>query len=85
MTGPNNRFATGAPPGRRGDWEDDANCRTVDPDIFFSDEAGNLAQAREVCGACPVIAQCGAFAGTNHIRYGIWGGVNPKARSGLRA
>ena len=85
MTGPNNRFAAGAPPGRRGDWEDDANCRTVDPEIFFSDEAGNLARAREVCGACPVIAQCGAFAVTNHIRYGIWGGVNPKARSGLRA
>ena len=85
MTGPNNRFAAGAPPGRRGDWEDDANCRTVDPDIFFSDIPADLKAARAVCAACPVVAQCGEFAVTNQIRYGTWGGLNAYKRNGLRA
>jgi hypothetical protein len=42
------------------------------------------ARAREVCHACPVIAECGAFIfahETQEYRYGIWAGMTPSDRT----
>jgi len=41
-------------------WQESANCATTDPDLFFDEEAIRLWRLREVCAACPVLAQCKA-------------------------
>lgn len=41
-----------------------AACRSVDPDLFFP-EPGRRMQARraaEICGGCPLLTQCAAWA-----------------------
>jgi len=55
----------------------------MDLDIFFpSGQGGNkekLAQAREICGECPVSRECRDYA----IRLGcsgIWGGLTEEER-----
>lgn len=61
-------------------------CRSVDPDLWFSDLAERKEQAIELCEQCPVSAAClrAALAeerGTQaRYRYGIWGGRTPDER-----
>ncbi|MGW3442218.1 WhiB family transcriptional regulator [Streptomyces sp. NPDC001076] len=40
------------------EWELRADCRTVDPDVFFSDARTAKARAKEICKACPVREEC---------------------------
>ena len=42
------------------DWEDEAACRHVTnaADVFFSEDLGDIAAAKRVCGECPVLAPC---------------------------
>jgi hypothetical protein len=41
------------------EWQDAANCATVDPELFYDDES--YSDALGVCGACPVVVQCRAY------------------------
>jgi len=41
-------------------WQESANCATTDPDLFFDEEAIRLWRLRDICAACPVLAQCKA-------------------------
>jgi AraC-like DNA-binding protein len=50
----------------------------ADPDVWFSETAENIAQAKEACGFCPVRAEC-AELGKNE-EFGIWGGMTPEDR-----
>jgi WhiB family redox-sensing transcriptional regulator len=58
-------------------WRDDALCRGVGNDRFFSGRGDNEAvdAAQELCGRCPVAEQCGQYAMSHRLRYGIWGGL----------
>ncbi|MFF5984377.1 WhiB family transcriptional regulator [Streptomyces olindensis] len=38
------------------EWELQAACRSVDPDVFFSSEA--IGQAQQTCKGCPVRMEC---------------------------
>lgn len=59
-------------------------CLDSDPEVFFADKAGDsYYDARKLCNACPVIAQCAAYA----IKWefdGFYGGLSPRERVRLR-
>lgn len=76
-------------------WRDDAACRdhpelapdTWHPTATSSDDPEARA-AIEVCEACPVTAECLAYALAREdapgTRWGIWGGLTADQRSRLR-
>lgn len=68
-------------------WRDQAACRFVPPDLFFSrEDEGRRARdlrersARMVCAACPVTAWCLAWANTTGDTHSISGGLTPEER-----
>ena len=69
----------------RGRWRALAACRTADPELFFpvSVSGRSLDQAMEakaLCAACPVRAECLAFALETGQVHGIWGGRTEEER-----
>ena len=69
----------------RNDWVQYANCATTDPDLFVRDErkGGTYSEARKICDACTVQAQCLEEALRNNEEYGIWGGTSRGQREQL--
>ncbi|WP_221350799.1 WhiB family transcriptional regulator [Streptomyces beigongshangae] len=70
-------------------WRENAECRTVDPDLFFP--IGNtgpaLAQiedAKSVCRRCPVQQECLDWALDTGQSIGVWGGRSENERRALR-
>jgi hypothetical protein len=61
-------------------WTIDALCAKIDTDMFFPDKGGSTREGKQVCGACPVRAECLAYALANHERFGIWGGYTERDR-----
>ena len=71
-------------------WRDDAACREVDWDLFFpigttGPALHRIAEAKEVCLACPVQAECLAWALDNSITDGVWGGTTAEERRAIRS
>lgn len=62
-------------------WQAHAACRELDPILFFE---GPFAEARAVCGMCPVKADCLAFALPDPSILGLWGGTTERQRKRLR-
>lgn len=60
-------------------WQLDAACRSVVPDLFFSDEKGDRTAALAVCGRCPVTEECLAYALAIDAD-GVWGGKTQRQR-----
>ncbi|MFF8997097.1 WhiB family transcriptional regulator [Streptomyces achromogenes] len=56
-------------------WRDEAACREVDPDMFFTDNTHIVQQARKVCLGCPVRQQCTDYALEHGEWWGVWGGM----------
>lgn len=65
-------------------WTADAACKGEPTDLFFPPRgrgsAYDVAQAKAICAACPVSAECLAYAYRNGERAGIWGGLTPNER-----
>lgn len=75
-------------------WKDDAACRGAPSRIFFEDAINDqgkviqegLAEARTLCGSCPVKQECLAYAMEYERgvplrrRYGVWAGTVPEDR-----
>ena len=40
------------------DWQDQANCLGVDPDLFFPERGASTREAKEVCRGCVVRLDC---------------------------
>jgi WhiB family redox-sensing transcriptional regulator len=64
-------------------------CRDEDPELFFpvgtSGPAVNqAAQAKKVCGRCPVRKECLNWALETGQDDGIWGGMSEDERRALR-
>lgn len=62
-------------------WMKDGKCREegVDPDLFFPDSkaaSGAIPEAKKICAACPVAAQCLAYAVRKNEQFGVWGGMS---------
>lgn len=63
-------------------WMTDAVCATVDPDLWYPERGDGYSSrwAKRVCRACPVIAECLAYALDQGEEYGIWGGTSANER-----
>jgi hypothetical protein len=44
-------------------------------ELFFSEEADDIAQAKAICSACTLRVPCAAAAIANGERAGVWGGM----------
>ena len=58
-------------------------CKGTDTDLFFSDNAKDLALAKGICVQCPVIDSCLAYAMSGE-EHGVWGGKSARERKLLR-
>lgn len=66
-------------------WMTEALCRQVDAgDLFFPDKGQPVKPGKRVCAACPVRAQCLAYALEQDCRGGIWGGASDTERRRMR-
>lgn len=58
------------------------------PDAFFKDRGEDAREkyivARKLCQSCPIRLQCLEYAVANNEDHGIWGGMTPRERRGLR-
>jgi WhiB family transcriptional regulator, redox-sensing transcriptional regulator len=66
------------------EWQTNARCTEVDPEIFFPERGGSSKAARQVCGNCLVKEQCLEYALNNKEQFGIWGGTSERERRRLR-
>ena len=71
-------------PARREEWQEQAECRGVDPDLFFPERGSRVTDAVATCARCPVRAECLDYALRTHQDQGIWGGVTGRALRKLR-
>ncbi|WP_433894822.1 WhiB family transcriptional regulator [Streptomyces sp. CA-111067] len=63
-------------------------CRQADtdPDLWFSNDPMDQAEAAELCRTCPVKTQCLAYA-LDHPKdteFGTWAATTPEQRRSLR-
>jgi WhiB family redox-sensing transcriptional regulator len=64
-------------------WEVEANCRGMDPAIFFPVNDDDAFEAIAVCSACSVRGECLAWALETRERFGVWGGTTEKQRRSM--
>jgi WhiB family redox-sensing transcriptional regulator len=65
-------------------WIELAACRGLDAALFFPTRGEWTREAREVCGGCPVRAQCLEHALDAGEKFGIWGGKTERQRRAMR-
>ena len=65
-------------------WQDEANCLGVDPDLFFPERGASTREAKEVCRGCVVREACLEYALANGEKFGIWGGMSERERRRIR-
>jgi WhiB family redox-sensing transcriptional regulator len=75
------------------DWQEDAACRGVNPELFFAPDIESLqarldreAEAKKVCWTCPVRIPCLTFrlGSEQQMDAGIWGAKDELERRRLR-
>lgn len=69
------------------EWQLQAACRNVDPEVFFHPEGERGSQrrsrdedAKQVCFSCPVLKECREHALAVREPYGVWGGMSEAER-----
>lgn len=67
------------------EWQDGALCAQTDPEAFFPEKGGSTREAKQVCLACDVKAQCLEYALARQERFGIWGGLSERERRRLQS
>lgn len=66
-------------------WRASALCAQVDVgELFYPERGQPTHEAKAVCAACPVRAECLQHAIDTGETYGIWGGTSPLERRKLR-
>ena len=65
-------------------WQDYANCRGADADLFFPERGASTRKAKGICAACQVQVDCLEFAVTKSEKFGIWGGLSERERRKIR-
>jgi WhiB family redox-sensing transcriptional regulator len=69
-----------------GEWWLRAACTAAEPDLFFpiAPRGTDIAAAKRVCYACPVMNQCLEYAISTGQVHGIWGGATEDERRLVR-
>lgn len=65
-------------------WQQRALCPQTDPEAFFPEKGGSTREAKRICAACEVRAECLDYALANDERFGIWGGYSERERRRLK-
>lgn len=65
-------------------WQDLANCRGGNADLFFPERGASTRTAKGICKACVVREDCLEFAISNGEKFGIWGGLSERERRKIR-
>ena len=65
-------------------WQDRANCRGADPDLFFPERGASTRTAKGICRECQVRAECLEFAIVSSEKFGIWGMMSERERRKIR-
>lgn len=65
-------------------WQDYANCRGADADLFFPERGASTRKAKSICAECQVKAECLDFAIDVGEKFGIWGGMSERERRKVR-
>ncbi len=65
-------------------WQDYANCRGADADLFFPERGASTRKAKAICTACEVRSDCLDFALRAGEKFGIWGGMSERERRRVR-
>ncbi len=65
-------------------WQDLANCRGADPDLFFPERGASTRTAKGICRECSVKNECLEFAIVSSEKFGIWGGMSERERRKIR-
>jgi WhiB family transcriptional regulator, redox-sensing transcriptional regulator len=65
-------------------WQDYANCRGADADLFFPERGASTRKAKAICAACEVRAECLDYAVDMGEKFGIWGGLSERERRRVR-
>ena len=65
-------------------WQDLANCRGADPDLFFPERGASTRKAKTICRECSVRVDCLEFAITSSEKFGIWGALSERERRKIR-
>jgi len=61
-------------------WRKRADCRGIDPEIFFPVTDEDAEEAKAICAVCPVRQACLEYALANREREGVWGGATERER-----
>lgn len=64
------------------DWANLGLCADADPDALFVQGRAQR-EAKVMCKACPVVAECLADALDNRTEFGVWGGMTERERRAL--
>lgn len=51
-----------------------AACAGMDSTMWLAPDEDTLPAVLRVCGSCPVVEACGAFAEAARVPDGVWGG-----------
>lgn len=62
------------------EWQERANCRTADLEVFYSTEEEDIRSALAYCRTCAVREACRDHAMTYREAFGVWGGTTERER-----
>ena len=65
-------------------WTARAAC-AADPELMFAEDLRSVAEAKRACAACPVTAECLAYALDHAEPFGVWGGLTTEERAAVLA
>lgn len=65
-------------------WQDYANCKGIDVNIFFPGRGESQAKAEDICNSCVVKMECLKYAIQTCQLHGIWGGLSERKRRPIR-
>lgn len=66
------------------EWQDQANCKGANADLFFPERGASTRAAKAICRECQVRDACLEFAITTGEKFGIWGGMSERERRRVR-
>ena len=66
------------------EWQDFANCKGLDPNLFFPEPGDSSRPAKEVCRGCVVRVECLESSLQDGEKFGIWGGLSEQERRPIR-
>lgn len=65
-------------------WQDYANCKSVDTKVFYPTRGESQAEAEAICNLCEVKMECLKYAIQTFQLYGVWGGLSERKRRAIR-